>query len=144
MFTYVLVANASEAFLYKTNNLRTEPLILEKKFQHNSSRKKGISLTSDAPGHYATDHGSRSAYEEPDPKKIEAQHFAKELIHVISEGEKKIHHCKKFVFIAPPYFYGLIKKELACPEAEIVHIAKDYTKLSREELSKRLKEQLFV
>ncbi|MBN1684828.1 MAG: host attachment protein [Gammaproteobacteria bacterium] len=143
MLTWVLVANSSEAYLYQSENLRTEGLTLINEFRHPKSRKKGLDLLTDRPGHYGTDHGARSAYEKYDPKEIEAERFAKELIAELGQGGK-VRDCKKIIFIAPPHFYGLLKKDLACHEAEIVHIAKDYTKLSPEELLSRIREQILV
>lgn len=143
-FTLVLVANSAEAHLFRCGNLRTDNLNLIKEFSHPDSRKKVSDLISDKPGHYKTDAGAHSAYAKADPKKVEAEHFALELVKNIAENHDTI---SKLVLIAPTHFSSLMKKHL---HSHISHIAdicecinKDYTKYTEKDLLAAIREHLF-
>ena len=147
MKTWILVANASEACLYTSKNLRKENLTLHKEFNHPESREKGMDLTADRAGHYSTNHSARGRFEDKsDPKKVEADNFARELVKCLQEG-----HCgneyDKLVLVAAPHFYGLIyehvKKHVKLSEDKCTHIAKDYTKLKPQALLEKLRKSLF-
>lgn len=143
MITWVLVANAAEAHLYQSENLRTEGLQLVKDFSHPDSRKKVTDLISDKPGHYKTDTGVHGAYAKGDPKENEAEHFALELVKAL----KAAHDQKKYfslVIITPHHFYGHIKKHFNFHIDDVKHIPKDYTKYAMPKLITSIREQLFV
>lgn len=144
MKTYVLVANASRAALYRCDNLRTQPLVSEKHFEHPESREKGLSLSSDGQGRVHSDRGPRGAYEDPiTPKEYEAMRFAKELadavkaLNITSQSEEKI------VIVAPSKFYGMMKKHFGSHFPNSSDILKDYTQLTAGELLQRIREHLF-
>lgn len=143
MTTWVLVANAAEAKLYSSSNLRTDDLHLFKEYNHPDSRKKVSDLVSDKPGHYDTDIG-RGAFEKGNPKKAEAEHFALELIKELKT------HCvpnevKSLIIVVPDSFYKFMIKHFdfnVYNNGKFIHIAKDYTKYTLKELMQTLKEQL--
>ena len=68
MSACVVVTNASEARIFKAQNLRNGELELVKPLEHPASRAKNENINSDRPGHYQTDHSVRSAYEKKKPK----------------------------------------------------------------------------
>ena len=145
MSTWVLVANSAEAKLLTSPNFRTENLVLVGEYSHPDSRKKISDLLSDKPGHFKTDGGARSAYDKGDPKKVEVEHFAQELIKQLKA------HCdfdkiKTLVIVAPPHVYSLIDNHLHAHHNlldKLVHIGKDYTKYSLPDLNKSLREHLY-
>ena len=143
MTTWILVANAAEAKLLATENLRVGKLQLLREFVYPDSRKKATDLMSDKPGHYKTDMGARSAYSKNDPKEVAAEHFAIQLAHELKSSWDKNQY-KHLVIVTPAHFYGLIKKHLSRHLSDIVHVSKDYTKHNLVKLTSSLQEQLFV
>jgi protein required for attachment to host cells len=142
MSTWILVANASQAYLYSTENLHTDELDLVKEFKHPESREKGLKLTSDRPGHYKTDHQSRSAYEKSHPKEDEAEVFARELAAMLKEGNNN-HEYSELLLVAPPHFYGLLNKNIDFSLDKLLHIGKDYTHLTARDLIVQLHEHIY-
>ncbi|MBU2545967.1 MAG: host attachment protein [Pseudomonadota bacterium] len=145
MTTWILVANASRAFLYETKYLRTELPHLLQSFKHPQSREKRQDLTADRPGHYQTSHSTRSAYEATtDPKRIEAENFSIELIKTfLNHGGQPAF--TQLILVMPAHFYGLFKEHLnkKTPDLKINHINKDYTRLKIEETTRLLRKEFF-
>ena len=141
MNTWILVANASQAYLYSTKNLHSNELDLVQEFKHPESRDKGLKLTSDRPGHYQTNHKARSAYEKSHPKEDEAAVFARELVEMLKAGNNN-HEYNKLLLVAPPHFYGLINKHIDFARDKLLHIAKDYTHLTARDLILQLHQQM--
>jgi protein required for attachment to host cells len=144
MITWILVANAAEAKLLTSENLRiVGELKLLRELTHPNSRKKAADLMSDKPGHYKTDGGMRGAYSKNDPKEVEAEHFAIHLAHELKAGWDQNQY-KHLVIVTPAHFYGLLGKHLDNHLSDIVHISKDYTRYPLLKLADSLKEYLFV
>jgi len=143
MNTWILVANASKAFLYSSENLYTGDLQLVEELRHPESREKGVDLITDGPGGYATDHGARSAYEKSRPKEDEAEIFAIKLASLLKDGNYN-HDYEQLVLVVTSHFYGLMKKHMDFVVDEFVHIDKDYTQLTQRELIERLHEHIFA
>ena len=142
--TWILVANAAEAKILTTDNLRVGELELVREFVHPESRKKISELMSDKPGHYKTDGNAHSAYSKNDPKEVEAEHFAIQLAHELKAGWDKNQY-KKLIMVMSAHFYGLIKKHMHDNHAlEVVHVLKDYTRYPLAKLHESLKEHLLV
>jgi len=133
----ILVASASEACFYSSENQRFNELSLVEKIEHPESRMKGSDLISDRPGHYQTDHQARSAYEKGDPKAIEAENFAIELANKLKDYFTHGNY-ESLMLVVLPHFYGVMKKHLHLSNVDIIHIPKDYTKLSLEALMDHL------
>lgn len=142
MKTWVLVANAGVAFVYESENLRTKTLTLIKKLQHPASREKENELVSDRPGDYHAEHGARSGYEKPNPKEIEAENFARELAVMIVHSHN-IHNFEQLILLSSPHFYGLINKHLTLKNGKVIHIPKDYTKFSKNDLLDHVRKHLY-
>jgi|SRR3989304_3657944 len=142
--TWILVANAAEAKILTTDNLRVGELELVREFAHPESRKKASELMSDKPGHYKTDGNAYSAYSRSDPKEVEAEHFAIQLAHELKASWDKNQY-KKLIIVTSAHFYGLINKHMHLNHAlEIVHVLKDYTRYPLAKLHESLKEHLLV
>lgn len=138
--TWLLVANASQATIYQTEQ-RPKTLTMVKEFLHPPSREKGESLASDRPGHFqgeavgmeGTTHG---AFNEPtDPKAYEHERFATELAKELDAG-RTANSYKNLIIVASPHFHGLLNKSMNTHVAAMVgqHIQKDYTSLEQREL----------
>lgn len=136
MDTWVLVANASAAKLYTSENLRHNHLVLLDEYSHPDSRKKRTELISDRPGSYegrGICHGT--FVERSDPKEVEAEHFAQELASKLNSGRNSNSY-EKLLLIASPHFQGLLKKHMdAKVSQKVTHvIEKDYTKIPEKAL----------
>ncbi len=111
---WVLVADNSAAKLLETDYPRS-PLHEIKDFTHSASRLRNNELVSDSPGRtfdrkgYAS-HGVGSSNE---PKKVEAEVFARELVHYLDSHRNNGHHFKKLVLVAPPKFLGLLRSSMS-------------------------------
>ena len=134
--THVLVANASEAKLYEVQRLG-ERMDLINEYSHPESREKRLELVSDRPGHFANKGTgvSRGAFDESDPKQVEADRFAHQLAKVVVKICDE-HHEAKLVIVASPHFHGLLNKHYNEQVREqITHkIDKDYTKIPVKQL----------
>jgi len=137
MSTWILVANASEAFLYRAKALKSKELARIHDFSHPESREKGIDLTTDGAGSFKTDHGARSSYEKSHPKEVEAVLFAQELADYLDHGRRQ-NEFDQLLIIAPAHFYGLMNKHLNKHLDYTKHLAKDYTKCTVDELVKHI------
>jgi protein required for attachment to host cells len=142
MKTWIMIASSSIGHLYKTGNLRNDNIILVKEFSHPQSREKGVDILTDRPGHYNTGHAARGAYENIEPKELEADHFSRELVDALNHGHNN-HEFEHLILVAAPHFYGLINKHLKFNVDDIVHIPKDYTKLKGRDLLESLRGYLY-
>lgn len=149
MITWILVANSAEAKILTSENLRiVSELKLLRELQHSNSRKKVTDLMPDKPGHYKVDSGMRGSFTKNDPKEVEAEHFAIQLVNELKSGLDKNHY-KHLVIVTPAHFYGLIEKHMGShflsgvTRPDITHISKDYTKHPLAKLAESLKEHLF-
>lgn len=143
MNTWILVASASEAYLYSSEDVYAGALQLVEKLKHPESREKGLELTSDRPGHYQTDHGARSAYEKSHPKEEATEVFAIQLARLLKDGNYN-HDYEQLIVIMAPHFYGLLNKHMDFKVDKFIHIPKDYTKYTERELVTRLNSDLRI
>ena len=142
---WVLVANASQARLYKTEE-RPKTLTLLKELLHPASREKGENLASDRPGHFqgeapGMDGTTHGAFNEPtDPKQYEHERFARALAKELDDGRTS-NAFQKLTIIASPHFHGLINKQLngQLAKMDVSHIQKDYTELDEKALLEKLR-----
>ena len=144
MATWLLVANASCARLYKTQP-RPRTLTLVKSFEHPASREKGEELASDRPGRIQTDNpggetAAHGAYNEPtSPKEYEHERFAMLLAKTLEDGRTH-NHFDQLILVASPQFHGLLNKQMNGHLTKMVstHLNKDYTRLDEAELVQKL------
>ena len=145
--TWILVANASQAFLYESRG-RAEGMELIRTFEHPSSRAKGADLTSDRPGHAATGGGGdRRTAMEPNthPRRHEQERFAHELALELGAAHAKRRY-DKLVLTASAAFLGMVKAQLPkdVERSIILSQNKDYTATPAAELATQLREHLPV
>ncbi len=84
--------------------------------------------------------GHRPAMEpRTEAKEVEAEHFAHELAHALSEGVQR-RACSSVALVAPPHFLGHLKSMLDAQTQKhvVAAIGKDYTGSNLAELMTRL------
>ncbi len=141
--TWILVANASKAKIFAVNKMKfingKEKLSLIKEFTHPESRKRDLEIASDKLGNFQ--HGS---FVEPtDPKKYEAETFAREVVEDLETGRVGNLY-EELILVVPPSFHGLVNKNLRAPLQKVItHVVeKDYTKDDEKSLEEHLRQQL--
>lgn len=140
--TWILVANGSEARLFKSEHLGND-LNLLKEFEHPESREKGLDLATDRPGHYQVrgGEGQGAFVEQTSPKEVEANRFAQLLAEELEAGRTHNHY-ERLVVICPAQFHGLLRQHVSeqVRNQVIAHLEKDYTKMVEKELNQILDE----
>jgi protein required for attachment to host cells len=138
--TWILIANASEARLFKTEKHPKDMELIDE-FHHPESRQKVVNLVTGGIGSYRKASSTpKSSFEEPtNPKQVEVENFAHELAAKLNEGRNKNLY-KNLVLIAPSQFRGLLNKYCNEHVKSLILVAlnKDYTKLKKDELSQCL------
>lgn len=141
---WILIANASNASIYSTDNLRDKKLALIAEFDHPESRMKAADLVTDQPGHYQGSDSKRGTYQaHTSPKESEIERFAIELAHKL-EHARADNDYAKLLIVAPAHFQGILKKHLSNTTQDKIEYTfeKDYTKLPQRELIEQLHQQL--
>ncbi len=132
---WILVANASEARFYsspKAKLLNGDAHLSEvTTCGHPESRMKGEELVSDRPGH----NGHGTFVEPLEPKKIEADLFAKQLASTLETG-RVANKFDEIILVAPGHFQNLLKQHSNQQLHNMINVAidKDYTKVAAHEL----------
>lgn len=127
--TWILVANASEAYLYTAQRAKLldnqVSLSLINHLTHPESKEKGLDLVADKLGR--SGHGT--FVESSEPKHQQADLFARELVTVLEKGRIK-KHFNDLILIASSKFRGLLYKHINdhLNQMVSVDIDKDYTK----------------
>jgi len=143
--TWILVANASAAYLY-ANYGPKKGLQKLKEFEHNASRGKALDLVSDRPGQYnGHGNGHGSFMPATDPKQNEAQHFALQLAKELDHG-RIANSYQRLILVASAPFIGLINGNLGSHVRILVSdsFEKDYTKISKKQLTKHLESCIYL
>lgn len=143
--TWILVANASAAFLY-ANHGPKKGLQKLKQFEHAASREKGKDLVSDRPGHNKSHGNGHGSYiPAADPKQNEAQNFALQLARELEHG-RTINSYQRLILVASAHFMGLINSNLGSHARALISdsLEKDYTKVSEKELVKHLESYIYL
>jgi protein required for attachment to host cells len=143
--TWIVVTDASRARLFSADlSSRTERPKLIGRLSHEASRAKAAEVLSDKPGRMAKRSGAgrfSTADRHPEPKDLEAAHFAQQLARVIEAGRNR-REFNHLALAAPPHFLGLLRSNLSAQVKK--HLAacvdKDYTRKGPKELSGQLAE----
>lgn len=146
--TWVIIASASEAFFYELNKKAFSKgkiqLNLVASYSHPESRKKDGELMSDRSGHYRNDVMGHGSFINPtEPKKYEAEFFAKEITDALDIA-RTTNDFDSLVLITPPHFLGLLNKHMNKNVQNLIHtkIEKDYTKTPNKALVEYLERHL--
>jgi protein required for attachment to host cells len=140
------VADAARARLFQYDGFGI-PLKMLKEWQHAESRAKIQDLVTDRPGRVMQSHsaphpghGSRSGTEpEVSPKRLEHEHFARQLIDELDHGLGKNAY-GRLILIANPEFLGLLRRAASSQvlKRTVASLDKDYTMLPIKELEQHL------
>ena len=132
---WIIVANSSFARIFSMNTFHSLNLI--KELNHPDSRKKDTELMSGSLGRYKVRGGAGGGNfsSKTDPKKGEAEHFAKEIADVLEHG-RTTHNFDSIILVTPPGFQGLLNKHLNPHVLAKVRkvIGKDYPHMKEREL----------
>lgn len=143
--TWILIANSSQARLFKTQKpYHTIELLME--FTHPESRFKGMDLIASAHGRVLNrGRGSpASVYEdETSPKAVEANRFAQELAQELNLGQTTNQY-RSLILVVPSHFRGLMNKYFNNQVHQLIQhiIDKDYTKFKQHKLIKLLNSKI--
>jgi protein required for attachment to host cells len=147
MITWILVANATHAFVFSSEK-REQDWTLVKTFEHPEGRELSSELDDTSqPGRMLKSKGTgvRSAAEpRTTPKEAEAEHYAKLLAsyldHATAKGE-----FQELVIVAPPHFLGVLHGTLGQQTAKHLKktIHKDFAVFEGAEIRKRLLDDVY-
>jgi protein required for attachment to host cells len=151
--TWCLVCDASRATLFReTTPRRTfEPI---ESFAHPESRLRVRDLMADAQGRKPVGgsrgdgqgsrpggfHGRPGAEPDTDPKEVEAQKFARDLVATLEKGFDD-HAYDALILVAPPHFLGMLRAMLSdrVTRKLVTTIDKDLAALDAREIERRVK-----
>lgn len=145
MITWILVANASAAYLY-VNYGPKKGLQKLKEFRHDASREKRVALVTDRPGHNHSNGNGRGAYiPATDPKQNEAHNFACRLVRELEQGRTANSYQRLILVVSTP-FLGLINSNLGNHVRNLVSdtFEKDYTRASEKNLTRHLESCIYL
>ncbi|MES2000437.1 MAG: host attachment protein [Pseudomonadota bacterium] len=143
--TWIVVANASLAFLY-ANSGPKQGLKLIKEIAHPASREKASALVTDRPGHNpGSGNGHGSFVSATDPKQHEADLFAQELSKTLESG-RAANHYERLIMVASSPFIGVLNQRLTGHVRNLVSdtIEKDYTRVTPKQLSGHLEHCIYL
>ena len=143
--TWILVANASAAYLY-ANYGPKKGLQKLKEFRHDASREKRVDLVTDRPGHNRNNGNGRGSYvPATDPKQHEAQNFACRLARELEHGRTTNSYHRLILVVSAP-FIGLINNNLGSHVRNLVSdtFEKDYTRTSERNLARHLETCIYL
>ena len=147
MDTWILVADASRGRVFASSK-KGQPWTLVAEFDHPESRMKNRDINMKEQGRTRQSFGAgHRPRMEPDtePKEVEAEHFAQELVEKLSDGRN--HNAYgSLALVAPPHFLGQLRNRLDGQAAKCVvaTVDKDYTGSNVPELMSRLEDLLYV
>jgi protein required for attachment to host cells len=140
--TFVLIADASRARLFRRGAEEETALELIEEFEHPESRAMARDLMADKPGRTLWKRGQSAPDYRTDPKDVEAQKFARSLADRLASLYDS-HAFHELVLAAPPKFLGLLRSTLAAhtnrvAETVVSSHEKDYTNLDVRTLAERI------
>jgi protein required for attachment to host cells len=138
---WIVVANASLARVFKRES-PAGPLSAVATMEHPESRAKGSALSSDRPGHEASDFSAGGNRFEPrsDPRRKEHHRFAHEIAERLDEALGRNEFGSVALFASDP-FLGELKGALSEPVRQRLQVARDsdFTSLGIDALEERLR-----
>lgn len=143
--TWILVANASAAYLY-VNYGPKKGLEKLKEFKHDASREKRSDLVSDRPGHNKSHGNGRGSYiPASDPKQHEAHTFALQLARELEQGRTTNSYQRLILVVSAP-FIGFVNGSLGSHVRSLVSdtFEKDYTRTPEKNLARHLESCIYL
>ena len=134
---WILAADSTEARLF-TREKKFSPLVERQDWLHSESRLPGRDLENDRQGKAFSSHGyGQSDYEKhTEPKKREAQDFARELAKHLDTARSN-GDFKSLSIVADPSFLGLLRDSLDSNTRELIdrEVSKSLTRRSAETIA---------
>ncbi len=133
---WVIAADAARARIFEADQRTGKGLREVETWVNPEMRNRSAELASDRPGRsWAASGDGRHAMDEPtDPKEVEAQRFAREVLERLNQAfqQKHFHH---LVVAAAPHFLGLLRAGLSggLKKTVSVELDKDLCHLERPE-----------
>ena len=132
---WVVLTNTNSCRIYNYSK-KEKMFSLNRTIEHPENKLRDIDLTSDKPGHYATNGGAHGAFSQrSDPKKIKIDDFSREIARVLDHG-RNTHIYKYLILIAPPQMHGYLFQHINKHVQELIshNIEKDILHLNEHEL----------
>lgn len=141
--TWIIATSGAKCRIYDYEK-HHHNLTLLKEISHPASKMKATDLVTDRPGSFKTKSTgkARSACGlASDPKRLEIDHFAKELADELETGRVN-HQYDKLIIVASPQMSGLLNQHLNkhINELMIANIKKDLVNLSDKALKNFLRD----
>ena len=134
---WILAADSTEARLF-TRDKKFSPLVERKDWLHPESRLPGRDLENDRQGKTFSSHGYGQSDNEKqtEPKKREAQDFARELARHLDTARAN-GEFKSLSIVADPTFLGLLRDNLDGKTRELIdrEVSKSLTRRSAETIA---------
>ena len=144
---WVIIANSSQASLYKANfNVNGGQLHLIKEIHHPESRIKSTQIASDRSGNYQSNITKNGSYSGAiEPHNYESERFAQHLATILNRG-RTAQDFSNLIIIASPHFLGLLRKNLNARVHDLIShsIEKDYTKLAPAAIAKHIYQHVYL
>ena len=138
--TWVVVADSTKARIFSAEN-SSSPLIELEAIEHPEGRLHTRELTSDLPGKDSnrTGSGKHSMGSETDPKRHEAESFAKKITSFIESGRNN-NKLSRLIIIAAPSLLGMLRRNMSSATGKLVamELDKNLADLKGEEIRQYL------
>ena len=138
--TWVIVADSTKARVFSTEN-SSSPLVEFEAIEHPEGRLHTRELTSDLPGKDSnrTGSGKHSMGSETDPKRHEAESFAKRITGFV-ENARNNNKLSRLIIIAAPALLGMLRRNMSNETGKLVamELDKNLSDLKGEEIRQYL------
>ena len=139
---WIVTANTNLCRIYEVDKKDMHVALLQEIFHPENRLRKGEYLTSDRPGHYASDSSTRGAFEQrTDQKTVAVDNFSREIAHELNKGRNG-NAFQNLIIITPSQMNGMLTKHLDKHVRDMIakEIHKDVMQLSHHELVEYLRE----
>lgn len=141
--SWVLIADGARARIVRRRNANSDTDVQAEDLVFAIDHKKTGEIMSDRPGRSFAPEGARRSAKEyrSEPEKDQETRFAGMLVDEL-ERRLRAHEFEKLSIVAEPRMLGMLRQKLspALRQTVVAEVAKDLTKLPRQELDKAIAE----
>lgn len=133
---WIITANTNLCRIYEVDKKTMHITMLQEISHPENKLRKGEYLTSDRPGHYASDSSAHGSFEQrTDPKDVAVDNFSREIAHELNKGRNG-NAFQSLIVIMSPHMNGMLTKHLDKHVKDMVtkEIHKDVMQLTHHEL----------
>ena len=141
---WFVVASTVVARIYSVGSCdHHKHLTLVKELEHPDGLKKDQDLVSDRAGHYQAGGSVHGSFAEHDPKEIQNDKFAQEVVHSLEHARVE-NKFNSFTLVVAPHFLGLLEKHMKKPLKDLTYevVEKNIVNLNHHDLEAFLKKEL--